>query len=95
MSPVVWAPATVIVCEPSGTGLDLYPYASPILAAVITDVMSDGLPSLTKSASWAGNPCINFNNSSTVPGQTLPVSTSFPLSDYNSPQYVDEATVLN
>ena len=51
MSPVVWAPATVIVFDLFGTGLDLYAYASPILAAVITDVMSDGLPSLTKNAS--------------------------------------------
>ena len=51
MSPVVWAPATVIVFDPSGTGLDRYPYASPILAAVIADVMSEGLPALTKNAS--------------------------------------------
>ena len=45
---VVCAPSTVIVFDPSGTGLDLYPYASPILAAVITDLMSEGLPALTK-----------------------------------------------
>ena len=48
MFPIVLAPATIIVCEPFSTGLDLYPYASPILAAVIADVISDGLLALTK-----------------------------------------------
>ena len=59
MSPVVWTPATIIVFEPSGTGVDQYPYASPILAGVIADAMSDGFPALTKNYSWAGKPCIN------------------------------------
>ena len=47
----LWAPATGIVFDPSGTGLDRYLYTSPILAAVIADVMSEGLPALTKIAS--------------------------------------------
>ena len=65
MSPVVWAPPTIIVFEPSGTGVDQYPYVSPILAAaVIADAMSDGFPARTKNSSWAVKPCINLSSSS-------------------------------
>ena len=75
MFPIVLAHATINVCEPSSTGLGLYPYASPILAAVIADVISNGLSALTKNASWAVKHCIQ--TSITVPGQTLLVSSSF------------------
>ena len=89
--PVVWAPATLIVFDPSCTGLDLYPNASPILVAAIADVMSE-LPALTKDASWLGKPCLTLT---TVPGQISTVSFPFRVPGYNSHRVVDVVTVLS